>query len=130
MIAERAVCQTSKVRSFRRELRQTAERDDLLRARRPRRLLPVAEPAGNVQAGLGDQSLQFVLRCELDLRPGGEVAPGRDDAVVGLVGANAGRRVVGGVFPSFDRDDRGMREWALEAFRPPLAAPGGSGVGK
>src|SRR3546814_7274429 len=73
MIAERAVCHTSKVRSFRRELRQSAERDDLLRARRPRRLLPVAEPAGNVQAGLGDQSLQFVLRCELDLRPGGEV---------------------------------------------------------
>src|SRR3546814_16523950 len=72
MIAERAVCHTSKVRSFRRELRQSAERDDLLRARRPRRLLPVAEPAGNVQAGLGDQSPQFGLRCELDLRPGGE----------------------------------------------------------
>src|SRR3546814_4747536 len=52
MIAERAVCHTSKVRSFRRELRQSAERDDLLRARRPRRLLPVADPAGNVQAGL------------------------------------------------------------------------------
>src|SRR3546814_17549280 len=51
----------SKVRVFRRQLHQPAERDDLLRAWRPRRFLPIAEPAGDVEAGLGDQFLQLQI---------------------------------------------------------------------